>query len=106
MGYERVNAIRNVQIQSTGWTDIAGTAILPGPCNKVIVLNTSNQNVVYCSDPGNPNSQITLAPGQELSIGSTLFPPREGWRFPFGCSAAGSLQSASGAAVVIVITEI
>lgn len=104
MAYERVNAIRNVAINSTGWTDIAGEAILPNCCNTIIILNTSNQAILFCSDPGNPNSQITLQPGQELTVGGAMFPPREGWRFPLNCAACGSVQSTSGPATISILS--
>ena len=104
--YEERNTVRALLLNSATFTDIQGAAVLPIACNKVIIINLSAQTVTFRSDPGNANSAIPIANGQSYQIGES---PRNGaaqFRYPFNCSALGSLISTSGAATVQIHTEI
>lgn len=104
--YEERNTIRAMVLNSSTFLDLQGAALLPIACNKVIIVNLSAQTVKFRSDPANASSEIPIANGQSYQIGES---PRTGsaqYRYPFNCSAVGSLITTSGAATVQIHSEI
>lgn len=97
MLYETVVALRQIPINASTWTDIAGSQYIPIACNLIIVYNSTGVTIYYRSDPANANSQITIAAGLNFEIGMgdrQIRGPRRFQRDPN--IAVGALLSASG----------
>lgn len=104
MPYETRWALRTLALNASTFTDIVGSAILPIDCNQIVVYNPASTavNVTLASDPTNPNSQVTIPPGGQFTIGSPALQGQQAFRFPKGSFAAGSLIAASGTPNVLI----
>jgi hypothetical protein len=103
VAYEQTNALRQLGINAATWTDVVGLAVLPISCNQVLVFNNSAVNIFLRTDPGNANSQATIAPGQQYAIGSPGGGGARSFLFPQGTgNPPCSLLSSSGSVTVTI----
>lgn len=97
MPYESRHAVRSLAINASTWTDISGKAVLPIDCHTIVIFNNTGVTILFRSDPGNANSQVSIGNGQQYEINGSVSQMARGPRFPAGSdSPVGALLSSSG----------
>ncbi len=101
MPYEESATIRQLALAaSPTWTDVTGAAI-PIDCNQVVIFNNSGVDIYMRTDPGNPNSQVTINNGQQYEFTGPVPRGFRSHRFPKN-STVCSLQPSSGTPSVVI----
>jgi hypothetical protein len=104
MAYEEQNAIRQLALNTAGWTDVNfANGALPIDCNCIVIINLTANDILMRTNPNVAASQVTIAAGGMWTLGGPNQPG--GFRYRQGCNPPCSLQATTGTPNVIIESQ-